>query len=109
MKTDDEIKQYFLSRNLDAGYREYIQCHAKRYEVLLKKVTELRNLFTDKQNIRIIDIGPSFFTELLKKCFVEDSITTLGFDSNESRGGHFPLSTDYNKKHHFNFNLNDSQ
>jgi hypothetical protein len=107
--TADEIRQYFSSRSLDDMSRRYIQYHAKRYEFLLKKISELRSLFIDVQSIKIIDIGPSYFTELLRKCFVDDTISTIGFDSVERRGGHFPLCVDYDKSQHFNFDLNDAQ
>jgi hypothetical protein len=61
------------------------------------------------RQIRIMDIGPSFFTELLQARFPQDNIVTLGYDSEASRGGHFPLGTNYDKTTFFNFDLNEAQ
>ncbi|MDH5683863.1 MAG: class I SAM-dependent methyltransferase [candidate division WOR-3 bacterium] len=102
------IEKYFFDRNLDEEAKIYLKYHSKRYSHLLKVASEIRALIPET-NIRIMDIGPSFFTELLVKNLPQDSISTLGFDYNKSRGGHFPLSINYDKSSFVNFDLNDAQ
>jgi len=104
------ILDYFKSRNLDAESRSYIGTHAKRYAFLLERISTARSeLITSRAIVTILDIGPSFFTELLRAAFPKDNVLTLGFDSPESRGGHFPGDISYEKHRHFGFNLNDAQ
>lgn len=107
MKTSNEIEKYFLRLNLNEESLRYLRYHSKRYALLLKVVKHLKTLLS--QTITIMDIGPSFFTETLQKNFPEDQIFSLGYDSRDSRGGHFPLGVNYNKNNHFVFDLNDSQ
>ncbi|MEO0092040.1 MAG: methyltransferase domain-containing protein [candidate division WOR-3 bacterium] len=107
MKTATEIEQYFLKLNLNEESYRYLKYHSKRYVLLLDIVRHLRTLFPE--NIKIMDVGPSFFTEILQKNFPEDQIFTLGYDAIASRGGHFPIGVNYNKNNHFVFDLNNSQ
>jgi trans-aconitate methyltransferase len=108
MMSADEIKKKFNGRNLNEESQKYIEFHARRYAYLLGIVEKIRNALPARQ-IRMMDIGPSFFTELLQSRFAEDAIVTLGYDSEVSRGGHFPIDTHYDKTGFFNFDLNEAQ
>lgn len=108
MKSADEIKEIFFGRNLNYESKHYIEFHARRYAYLLDIVEKIRNAMPARQ-IRIMDIGPSFFTELLQTRFSRDAVVALGYDSEESRGGHFPVSTNYDRNSFFNFDLNEAQ
>jgi predicted SAM-dependent methyltransferase len=105
-----QILNHFRTRALDAESQSYIGTHAKRYAFLLERVAAARSeLITSRAFVTILDIGPSFFTELLRATFPKDNVLTLGFDSPESRGGHFPGDIFYEKRQHLYFNLNDAQ
>jgi hypothetical protein len=108
MISADEIKKKFSGRNLNEESKKYIEFHARRYAYLLGIVEKIRNAMPARQ-IRMMDIGPSFFTELLHARFSDDAVVTLGYDSAESRGGHFPLGTNYDKNSLFTFDLNEAQ
>ena len=107
--TSGEILEFFRERELHEKAHSYIRSHAKRYAFLFEHVSNVRATLTQSDvPVTILDIGPSFFTELLRHAFPQDSIITLGFDSQQSRGGHFPLGIRHEKATHFNFDLNDS-
>lgn len=108
MRTTREIEHYFAHLNLNDEQKLYLKYHSKRYALLLKIIETIRAQLPQR-NIRIIDVGPSFFTEILGKHFPDDSILSLGFDSEESRGGHLPVGVHYNKDTFFSFDLNDAQ
>lgn len=109
MTTSAEILSYFQGREMDDVSRSYLQTHAKRFAFLLDKVRFLRERCARTQGVTILDIGPSFFTEVLRKHFSNDTILTLGFDRPDNRGGHFPLSIAHEQGRHFHFDLNDAQ
>ncbi|NUM54431.1 MAG: methyltransferase domain-containing protein [Candidatus Hydrogenedentes bacterium] len=69
--------------DLDAGYRAF---HAPRYAYLLRL---LESIGATEQN-RILDIGPSHFTELVRDR-IKARVDTLGFgeDSVGERGNHY--------------------
>ena len=107
--TSGAIIDFFRERALHENAQSYIGSHAKRYAFLFEHVSDIRAALTQPDlPVTILDIGPSFFTELLRHAFPRDSIITLGFDSQKSRGGHFPLSILHEKATHFAFDLNDS-
>lgn len=108
MITAHEIELYFAHLNLNDEQKLYLKYHSKRYAVLLKIIETIRARLPQK-NIRIMDVGPSFFTELLEKHFPDESILSLGFESEESGGGHLPLGVHYKKDNFFSFDLNDAQ
>ncbi len=60
-------------------------------------------------SIRICDVGPSFFTEILEEHFSSDTILTIGYEHELSRGGHLPPSVQINEKNFSHFNLNNAQ
>ena len=105
--TSGEIVDFFRNRGLQESAQSYIGSHAKRYAFLFEHVARVRAALTQPA-VTILDIGPSFFTELLRQAFPRDAVITLGFDSQQSRGGHFPLGIRHEPTTHFTFDLNDS-
>lgn len=105
------ILDYFRTRNLDEESQSYLATHAKRYAFLLERACTAHSTLkkSSPQGINILDIGPSFFTELLREAFKNDDVLTLGLDSPESRGGHFPGDISHESGRHFSFDLNDAQ
>jgi 2-polyprenyl-3-methyl-5-hydroxy-6-metoxy-1,4-benzoquinol methylase len=106
-----QIRDLFFARNLNQEAIEYLQYHAGRYEILLDTTKQLRKTFK-QETIRILDIGPSFFTEILYKHFTTDIISMMGLDTtNEYGGGHLPPAVDiYTEKiKHYVYNLNNCQ
>jgi len=108
-RVSNEIISYFKGRDLNAESQSYIGTHAKRFAFLLDTIAAVRVELNQQSPITTLDIGPSFFTELLRVIFPQDNVNTLGFDLPESRGGHFPESTGYEENNHYHFNLNDAQ
>lgn len=99
-----EIIDYFKEADLNQEQKEYLNFHCKRYEFLLKKVnkiiTKLKRSSGSKL-LRILDIGPSFQTEILRQTLTGAIIDTLGI-SEEKIG--------FNSQgEHFYFDLNDCQ
>jgi len=108
--SSSQILDHFRDRQLDPESRSYIGTHAKRYAFLLDVVTKARQELACVRSVgTILDIGPSYFTELLRLAFPRDTVLTLGLDSAESRGGHLPNAVRHEDQAHFYFDLNDSQ
>lgn len=107
LNTEAQIVDYFLKQDLDAESRTYIQTHAMRFAYLLNYIGAVRKTMS-ADRIRIMDIGPSFFTELLKINFPGDEICTLGFKHEAARGGHLPEGVN-DDSDHYTFDLNDAQ
>ncbi len=108
MNTESEIIAHYVSMDLDTESQMYLHTHAMRFAYLSSMVRKVRDNF-NQNSIRIMDIGPSFFTDMLMKNFQDDHIYTLGFSHEASRGGHFPESIRINKDHFYAFDLNDTQ
>ncbi len=104
----NEIIQYFANKISDEAGQKYLSIHAKRYSILLGVLKSLRNNI-EQGSITILDIGPSFFTELLYTNFPNDRILTLGFTHPESTGGHLPKGISIRQDNFINFNLNNAQ
>ncbi|MBK0382659.1 methyltransferase domain-containing protein [Pedobacter sp. SD-b] len=86
----EAIKTYFKQNfKLDQEKRDYLKIHAKRFETVL-------NILGHQEFNAILDIGPSFLSELLFQKF-GNRLTLLGFDGEESEGGHLPSSSILNK------------
>ncbi len=103
-----KIIKYFTDKKITGNSLAYVTTHAKRFAFMLHEIKKIRESIKESP-ITALDIGPSFFTELYKIEFPDDNLYTLGFDSAETRGGHFPLEINYKKDFHFHYNLNDSQ
>ncbi len=106
----DFIFNYFRSK-LNVSEKEslkYLSIHAKRYAFLINLVSEIRAELPD-DSIRILDIGPSYLTELLGFHFKNDTIYSMGFSNSEGRGGHFPETVTLDNETFIAYDLNDSQ
>lgn len=108
MNSESQIIQHYSSMNLSPEAKIYLHTHAKRFSYLYGMVQKVRMNFRS-DSIRIMDIGPSFFTDLLMNNFEKDEIFTLGFAHDASRGGHFPADIKIDKDLFFAFDLNDAQ
>ena len=69
------IVAFFDGWELDADARHYLLFHARRYEHLLRAVLTL-----EPAPRRILDIGPSFQTILLREALPQAAVDTLGFE-----------------------------
>jgi len=103
-----DIINYFSNKKINNNSMSYIGTHAKRFAYMLNEIRKIRE-YIKESSITVLDIGPSFFTELYNIEFPDDSIYTLGFSDQESRGGHFPIEIKFDESKHFHYNLNDSQ
>ncbi len=103
-----KIINHFSEKNINGNSMSYVKTHAKRFAYMLNEINIIRKSIKERPIITL-DIGPSFFTELYKIEFPDDILHTLGFDCEESRGGHFPKEINYNKSLHFHYDLNESQ
>jgi SAM-dependent methyltransferase len=93
LQTEVEVLQFFEARPLDSGIREYLRFHANRYAFLLAKVDAI-------EHKRILDIGPSFQTTLMREIYPDSAVDTLGFLDTR-----FPPREN---DRHIDFDLNDS-
>lgn len=77
----EEIISFFDDYDLSQSNRDYLHFHALRYFILWKEVLAI----TNKSTIKILDIGPGFFTELLgqklKSIYPSIEIYCLGLKS----------------------------
>jgi SAM-dependent methyltransferase len=93
LQTERDVLAYFEAQPFDESIREYLRFHANRYLFLLQKVDLLAPG-------RVLDIGPSFQTSLMRELYPNAVIDTLGFD--DSR---FPRR---GNDRHLTFDLNDA-
>ncbi len=81
-------KQY----NLNEEQNLYLNIHSKRFEVIL-------GWLSNRKFNSVLDIGPSFLSELLYEKY-NNQLSLLGFDAENSLGGHL-ASTNILKKTNF--------
>ena len=105
--TPDEITAHFSGRQLTAEATMYLDRHARRYARALRILNDLRNM-TEAAPARILDVGPSFLTELVKQNFPVDTIAALGLAGEKRRGGHLPVEVNLDGVELYNFDLNES-
>lgn len=85
-----EIKSYFNEKySLNEEQKLYLEIHAKRFETIL-------SLIPLQKDLKILDIGPSYLSELLFDQFGE-RLNLLGFDDKNSLGGHLASDTIFKK------------
>ena len=84
--------------------RVYLRVHARRYEYLLALIDRHRRemgLDPGGRGMRLLDVGPSFQTQLLRDLYPEATVTTLGLEVSA-------VSTARPGERHIEFDLNDS-
>lgn len=100
----NEILLHFKNIIHDEESEEYIQNSCERYVFLLKiinnLINNLKSIKTDKP-LKILDIGSSFQTELIRINFPDTIVNTLGFENEMFKAR--------SQDKHFNFDLNNSQ
>lgn len=82
MKKQEIISFFEDKYQLNKEQKLYLTIHGKRFEVVL-------SLIQNKNFNKILDIGPSFLSELLYQKF-KNNLSLLGFDDSQSIGGHLP-------------------
>lgn len=85
----DDVIRRFDGLDMDAEGREYLAFNAARYVRLLERAAHCRQSM-EVEAARVLDVGPSFFTALIRDAFPRDTILALGIDHPASRGGHWP-------------------
>jgi len=81
LMTKRQFLSYFSKLyDLNEEQSLYLKIHGKRFEVIL-------NWLKNKNFDSILDVGPSFLSELLFKKF-GNKLSLMGFDTEESLGGH---------------------
>jgi SAM-dependent methyltransferase len=93
LQTDQDVLKYFEAHSFDESIRSYLRFHASRYAFLLARIEPL-------EKARILDIGPSFQTSLLRDIYPGSIVDSLGFDDNR-----FPRRE---QDIHIDYDLNDS-
>jgi hypothetical protein len=95
----EECVQRFAQVAADPLSREYLHFHARRFSYLLEIATEAAKEFGPA--CRILDVGPSFQTELIRQSVPQAVVNTLGY-----LDGRFPLRPG---EQHFPLDLNETQ
>lgn len=100
LNTRTDILNYFKKRNVDKEFKVYLNYHATRYQYLLTEVEKIIKP-KKKKSYKILDIGNSYQTELIRNNYPEITVNTLGFYDPRFKTGP--------KDKHFAFDLNNSQ
>ena len=105
LRNAKEIKDYFLKFEMPEESRDYVIFHHYRFERLIKKFDEvLYEVENDIKNesITVLDIGPSFQTEILRQTLPERIIIdSLGFAD--------PITRPRKNEDHIFYDLNDAR
>ncbi|MSO41283.1 MAG: methyltransferase domain-containing protein [Solirubrobacterales bacterium] len=102
--TDDEIAARFDSLPLEGEERIYLATHAPRYRYLLDRVDAVRRELgfpQEGRGLRLLDIGPSFQTQLLRDRYPDAEVATLGLEPSA-------VSSARPGERHVEFDLNDA-
>ena len=102
--TAKEIIAQFDRSTLDEEEWVYLNGQARRFEFLLALVDELREelgLDPAGRSMRLLDVGPSFQTELFRRLYPEAVVTTLGLEPSA-------VSVARRGDKHITFDLNDA-
>jgi len=98
MPTASEIKTCFEQEQLNAPSLYYIDFHKYRYKFLIDQIEERIKAHHGDDPFKILDIGPSFQTFLVRKYFPNTQIDTLGYEH--------PYSVLRQGEKHYNQDLN---
>lgn len=103
LRNAEDILEYFSQQDLDNESRIFLRYHFRRYEFLLQIVDRMTQKWMENHQrpIKILDIGPGFQTEILRKTLPNAIINTLGFQDIR-----FQLRP---QDQHFEFDLNNAQ
>ena len=101
MNGEQEIVRSFATRFDDEESRRYARTHARRYELLLKLVSELV-AGCESDPVRILDVGPSHETDALRVLHPAALVDSLGF-----LDPRFPPPRD--GESHVEYDLNDAE
>ena len=99
-----EIIAQFDRSTLDEEEWAYLKVQARRFELLMSLVEELRGeleLDPAGGDMRLLDVGPSFQTELFRRLYPEAVVTTLGLEPSA-------VSVARPGERHITFDLNDA-
>lgn len=72
------VASFFASRSLDRTALDYIHFHQLRFAFILNQIVDLRK---KSQISRVLDIGPSYLTNLVSSTFQDLHIETLGLSN----------------------------
>lgn len=70
----------FNKSELDISDLAYLEFHKYRYMYLLEIIQKTIVRFSNKEQIRILDVGPAFQTFLIRKYFHQVIVDTVGYD-----------------------------
>lgn len=104
LRKAEDILLYFGDWSLDKESRTYLLYHHRRYEFLLRRVDWIVAKIQSESHdeaMNILDVGPGFQTEILRKTLPEAIVNTLGFEDTRF--------TPRPQDRHFQFDLNDAQ
>jgi predicted SAM-dependent methyltransferase len=105
MRTTAEILGHYLPLVQDTESKDYISVHSKRFSFLIDFILKSVDS-ANGEGLNVMDIGPSFFTDVLSRNLSKAEIHTLGFSHPESRGGHFPEFIKIDTSKFYQFDLN---
>src|SRR6187399_671154 len=102
LPTANQIIAQFDRSSLDEEECAYLNEQARRFELLISLVDELRGelgLDPAGRRMRMLDVGPSFQTELFRRLYPEAVVTTLGLEPSA-------VSVARDGERHITFDLN---
>ena len=102
--TASEIIAQFDRSSLEEEEWVYLNGQARRFALLIALVDDLRGelgLDPRGRHMRLLDVGPSFQTELFRRLYPEAVVTTLGLEPSA-------VSVARPGERHISFDLNDS-
>jgi 2-polyprenyl-3-methyl-5-hydroxy-6-metoxy-1,4-benzoquinol methylase len=104
LPTEKEIVARYDVPALVEEERAYLRNHAPRFEYLLALVDRIRRnqgFDPSGRGLRVLDVGPSFQTQLLRDLYPEATVTTIGLEPSA-------VSTARPGERHIEFDLNDT-
>jgi SAM-dependent methyltransferase len=103
MLSEAQILEHFAGWDMNEGERHYLRFHVLRLACALRAVGGCVGRLPGRgSGLRLLDIGPHFLTELLRRCYPGSVLNTLGHRSPRC----------YRAEHggqHLHFDLNDTQ
>lgn len=97
--TKSTILSYFTKiYQLNEEQTLYLKIHGKRFEIIL-------NWLFNKNFLSVLDVGPSFLSELLYRNY-GNKLSLMGFDAEDSLGGHLASTKIINQTNFIKQDLN---